>query len=335
MTGSPFPLQQQVRVSNLSGWTQYAISENGSLIYDPGTAANQEYSLVWVDRSGATQLVTELRRDYEEPQFSPDGSRLALTIWESGNRDIWIFDINRGILTPFTFGDGESARARWTPDGKRLAFTSTREGTFDLYWKPADGSGEVEILLTSDRNKTPTSWSPQGVLAYSEGNLAARDIWVFSLEGEGTPMEFLARRFHERNPVFSPDGQWIALTSNQSGQDEIYVKSYSDEGGMVQISIEGGQEPIWAPDGNELFYRNGDQMMVVPLRTKPTFEVQTPRLLFEGSYRYERLGLVSNYDISPDGQRFLMIQQKETTSQTQINVVLNWFEELNARVPVP
>jgi len=157
---------------------------------------------------------------------------------------------------------------------------------------------------------------------------------VLALEGERKPMEFLATRFNERNPEFSPDGRWIALTSNQSGQDESYVKSYADQGGTIQISSDGGLEPMWAPDGKELFYRNGDQMMVVSVVTEPTFQAQTPRLLFEGSYRYDDGGWSSNYDISPDGQRFVMVKGTEQEAGAgHINVVLNWFEELKRLVP--
>ena len=275
-------------------------------------------------------MVTEMQRDYGAPQFSPDGRRLALTIGQIGNSDVWIYDINSGVLTPFTFAEGGGAR--WSPDGKRLALTSDREGVADIYWKPSDGSGEVEKLIASEYSKAISSWSPQGILAYTEV-VNAPDIRVLALEGERKPMEFLATRFHENNPVFSPDGRWITLTSNQSGQDEIYVKSYADQGGMTQISIDGGREPMWAPDGKELFYRNGDQMMIVSVRTAPTFQAQTPRLLFEGSYKYSTIALVSNYDISPDGQLFVMVKGAEDQEAKQINVGLNWFEELKRLVP--
>ncbi len=336
LSGNPVPVFEGVRSGFGEGTADYSISDDGTLIYaSGGVTGGQENVLVWVDRKGAAQLVTEMQRDYWGPQVSPDGRRLALTIDQIGNSDVWIYDINSGILTPFTFAEGASARASWSPDGKRLAFTSNREGVYDIYWKPSDGSGEVEKLIASEYGTLLSSWSPQGVLAYSEnvGGSNFRDIWVLALEGERKPEEFLATRFNERNPVFSPDGRWIALTSNQSGQDEIYVKSYADQGGTIQISIDGGQEPLWAPDGKELFYRNGDQMMVVSVVAAPTFQAQTPRLLFEGSYRYDPGSRFSNYDISPDGQRFVMVKETEDQETSQINVVLNWFEELKRLVP--
>jgi len=333
LSGNPVPVFEGVRSAPGQGTADYSISDDGTLIYaSGGVTGGQETALVWVDRKGATQLVTERQRDYRGPQFSSDGRRLALTIGQIGVSDLWIYDINNGILTPFTFAESGSDSARWSPDGKRLAFTSGREGVADIYWKPSDGSGEVEKLFASEYHKILSSWSPQGVLAFTEV-VNARDIRLLALEGERKPMEFLATRFNERNPVFSPDGRRIALTSNQSGQDEIYVKSYADQGGTIQISIDGGREPVWAPDGKELFYRNGDQMMVVSVVTAPTFQAQTPRLLFEGSYRYDPESLTSNYDISPDGQRFVMVKETEDQEAGQINVVLNWFEELKRLVP--
>ena len=155
----------------------------------------------------------------------------------------------------------------------------------------------------------------------------------FSVEDERQPQEFVVTEFNERHPMFSPDGQWIAFTSNRSGQDEIYVKAYPGPGGIVQISSEGGSQPLWARDGKELFYRNGDKMTVISVQTEPTFKMlAAPRILFQGSYYFGSFDWASNYDVTPDGQRFVMVKQPET-SATQINVVLNWFEELKRLVP--
>ncbi len=133
--------------------------------------------------------------------------------------------------------------------------------------------------------------------------------------------------------MFSPDGRWIAFTSDRSGQDEVYVKAYPGEGGIVPISTDGGSQPLWARNGKELFYRNGDKMMVVSVQTEPIFKAESPRLLFEGTYILGAFDWASNYDISPNGERFLMLRQAEV--QTQIIVVLNWFEELKRLVPTP
>ncbi len=328
VTGDPSPVLQGIR-SGVAGWSDYMVSDEGTLVYVPGSMSKQS-SLVWVDREGKTQPVTEIRRDFVDPRLSPDGQRLAVTQRSDlGALDVWIYDIARGTLTPFTF-DGTSRSPVWTPDGRRLTFHTHRVDE-DIFWMLADGTGEAEQLTTSVSIQTPTSWSPDDVLAYSEGSVNQRDIWVLPMKGEREPQSFLATQFDERHPMFSPDGKWIAFTSNQSGQDEVYLKPYPEDGGIEQISTGGGREPLWGHGGNELFYRNGNTMMLVPIQTKPTMSAGLPRPLFEGSYVYDSPDFTSNYDLSPDGQRFLMVEELEVG--TQINVVLNWFEELKRLVP--
>ena len=161
------------------------------------------------------------------------------------------------------------------------------------------------------------------------------DIWVLPMEGERKPRPFLQTPFQEGAAVFSPDSRWLAYVSNESGQHEIYVQPYPGLGGKWQISTEGGTESVWARTGRELFYRNGDKMMAVDVTTEPTFTAGNPRVLFEGQYHTEIPIANANYDITPDGQRFLMIKARgpESEAPTQINVLLNWFEELKQRMP--
>ena len=189
---------------------------------------------------------------------------------------------------------------------------------------------EAEQLVTGRMTKVPRSWSHNGVLAYDESG----DIWVLSLEGEREPHQFLENEFRERFPKFSPDAQWIAFTSDRSGREEVYVTSYPDKGGIIQVSAEGGSTTAWAPNGKELFYQNGNKIMVVSIQTEPTFKAETPRLLFEGSFELSSPNF-RDWDISPDGQRFVMLQtdDQEQLSSTQLTVVLNWFEELKRLVP--
>jgi dipeptidyl aminopeptidase/acylaminoacyl peptidase len=179
------------------------------------------------------------------------------------------------------------------------------------------------------------SWSPDGqLLAFIEVNPSTqRDIWVLRM-GDRKPQPFLRTRLDERSPRFSPDGRWLVYVSNESGRYEIYVQPYPGPGGKWQISTEGGTEPAWNPNGRELFYRSGNKMMAVDIATQPGFAAGTPRMLFEGQYQPSPV-VVANYDVSPDGQRFLMLKPSEQAqaAPTQINVVLNWFEELNRRVP--
>ncbi|MDA2934797.1 protein kinase [Acidobacteria bacterium AH-259-D05] len=326
VVGTPVPILENVSYRG-GGAVDFSFSREGSLVYISGV----NNTLVWLDREGRTFPVTETKRQtWGEPRLSPDGQHLALTD-RDGGPNIWIYEMARGIFTPINV-EGSNQNPVWTPDGKRLTFSSGPSGRSDIFWMPADGSGDAEQLTTSEELQTPTSWSPDGVLAYSEGTVSESDIWTLSLEDERSPQSFLATRFSEKQPVFSPDGRWIAFTSDQSGRDEIYVKSYPDEGGITSISTDGGNQPVWARNGRELFYRDENKVMVVPIiQTEPTFQAETPRLLVEGPLYYAFV-LTSQYDISPDGKRFVMVKEGGY-DLTQINVVENWFEELKRLVP--
>ncbi len=199
----------------------------------------------------------------------------------------------------------------------------------------------MERLTTSEFRQNPGSWSPDGqFLAFYQqpstgSSPTARDIWILPLEGERKPQPILQTQFNELAPVFSPDGRWLAYVSDESGRNEIYVRPFPNvDDGKWQISTDGGLELRWAANGREIFYRNesGDQMMVVDITTEPTFRAGTPRLLFEGSYQGGAIGSAF-YDVTPDGQRFVMVQAQQLGTGAHINVVINWFEELKRLVP--
>jgi len=332
--GAPTPMVEGVLQSALSGASQYSLSVSGSLVYVRGDVQSAQHRLVWVARNGAEQTIAAPVRTYIFPRLSPDGGRVAVSIIEHETH-LWLYDLARETLTRLSFEGTVNHNATWTPDGKRIAFDSDKEGTLNIYWRLADGSGGLERLTSSQHPNVPMSWSPDGqLLAFIETNAATgSDIWVLRLS-DRKPQPFLVTPFNESVPRFSPDGHWLTYISNESGRNEVYAQPYPGPGGKWQISTEGGTEPVWNRNGRELFYRNGDKMMAVEIATQSGFVAGKPHMLFEG--RYARTPATSpNYDVSPDGQRFLMLKpdEQEAAAPTQINVVLNWFEELKRRVP--
>jgi serine/threonine-protein kinase len=340
-SGAPIPVVDGVLQSPVSGTAQYSFSATGSLVYIPGSVQSAQNRLVWVSRNGAEQPLAAPMRAYQFPRLSRDGRKLAVGIAEQETQ-IWLYDLSTEALSRFTFEGNTNTNPTWTPDGKWIAFQSNKEGPPDLFWQLADGSGGLERLTISEHTQVPTSWSPDGqMLTFFEVDPSTqRDIWVLRMgdpsAGSGQVRKvppFLQTRFDESAARFSPDGRWLAYLSNESGRYEIYVQPYPGPGGKWQISTEGGSEPVWNPNGQELFYRSGGKMMAVDITTQPGFARGKPRVLFEGQYE-PTPATTPNYDVSPDGQRFLMLKPSEQEAPTQINVVLNWFEELKRRVPV-
>ena len=246
------------------------------------------------------------------------------------DQDIWVYDLERGTRTRVTTEPGREQDPIWTTDGKRLIYGTS--GTISA--RSADGSGEAEILASGKLPQEAHSWSPDGraLAYYVHAEPESRDIWILPMEGDRTPVPYLTTPFNERSPSFSPDGRFIAYVSDASGRDEVYVQLYPGPGPREVISTNGGHQPVWSRDGKELFYRDGDRMMAVAVQMKPEFRAGVPELLFEGRFLSERPSSGSqSYDVSLDGRRFLMVQSADRA--TEFYVVLNWFEELEARVP--
>jgi serine/threonine-protein kinase len=327
LTGPAILLLEGVMVKS-NGEAEFGLSRNGSLVYLTGAAASG--TVVMVDRFGAEQSLIEERERFSGPRFSPDGTRLALGIGQPPAGQVWIYEMAQGTLMPLTF-EGNNAYPAWTCDGERVAFASDRAGLADLFWRPADGSGIAEPLLTADHLQFPASLSCDGrYLTYREIHpVTGRHIWVLPLDGDREPWAYTQTPAHsEHAPVLSPDGRWLAYVSDLSGMNEVYVNSFPDPGGRRQVSIDGGTEPVWSPDGTELFYRNGAALMAAAVETTPDFRVRSREVLFEGPYA--QWVYHSNYDIHPDGERFVMIKPIEQES-ARLVVVLNWFEELRRR----
>jgi Tol biopolymer transport system component len=288
---------------------------------------------VWVDRSGKAGPLPLPPRCYLHPSISPDGRQLAIEI-EGPTHDFWTYDFGRGTLTKISL-DGVSHWPLWTPDGRRLTFRIWREGSFSMWWMPEDRSGPEERLTTIGSMQSASSWSPDGrVVAFTQIDLdTGPDVWVLPI-GERKPRPFAQTKFAEGSPKFSPDGWWIAYVSNESGRNEIYVQAYPGPGPKIQVSAEGGTDPVWKGKGGELYYRNGDYMMAVAVSTHGVFKASKSRALWQGRYAHGMSSACgaagttsSNYDVTSDGQRFLMIKEDETAPD-RIHVALNWTEEL-------
>jgi len=288
--GDPVPILERVR-SPTGSAVDYAISDNGMLVYVPSTSTGDfNRTLVWVDREGQEEPLAAEPQGYQGPRISPDGSRLAITVNASGGSDVWIYDLEREILTRLTFDPAADHYPVWTPDGQRIVFDSGRAGAeagHNLFWKAADGTGQVERLTTSPNNQTANSFSPDGKRLVFIEPVAPNALQVLSMEGERTSQPLFQSQLSEAQARISPDGHWIAYESSESGRTEIYVRPFPNvEEGKWQISRDGGISPVWAPRGQELFYRNGEAMMVVGINSEPPFTQGSPAVLFMGRYTF-------------------------------------------------
>jgi serine/threonine-protein kinase len=340
----PVPVAEQVMTSG-TGAANFTVSRSGTLVYvSGGTAALQggpQRSLAWVSRQGREEPLKVQPRAYSVPRLSPDGKRLAVDIRDQEN-DIWIWDFARATLGRLTSDPTADIYPVWTPDGRRIVFGSTRTGLMSLYSRAADGTGTDEPLAPNPNVTTPSSFSPDGkVLTLTQlvpGKNA--DISVLRMDESGGKRQvepLISTPFAEADPEISPDGHWIAYYSNESGQqDEVYVRPFPKvDAGKVQISQGGGSRPAWNSNGRELFYLTGSSMMAVPIQTNPSFRAGNPVKLFEGQFYTGQN--TRSYDVSADGQRFLMVKGAAATLAEQgspnMVVVEHWTEEVKARVP--
>ena len=346
--GSPVTVLPRV-LTTTYGAGDYGVAADGTLVYvdAPGTTSSVGFgadrTLVWVDRAAREEPLAAPPRAYRQPRLSPDGTRIALAIQDQ-EHDTWMWDLRRATLTRLTSAPGVDWFPLWTPDGRRMVFTSNDGdgGRVSLFWMPADGTGKPERLTSGDLHYA-TGFSPDGThVVFSQVTQTARgDVLTVSLEGDHRVQPLLQTPFDEQEGTISPDGRWIAYESDSSGAPEIYVRPFpAVAGGQSQVSTAGGRRPLWARDGQELFYQAPSigptsTLMRVPVEARGTvWSAGTPVALFQGRYFTGTQGRA--YDVSPDGRRFLMIKEAgddRGDARPQIIVVQNWTEELKRLVP--
>ena len=337
--GNPVPVLDHVLTKPV-GLADFSVSQTGSLVYASGELQAAGVRLAWVDRQGHEESIAAPARAYVQPRVSPDGQRVALDTRDQ-QLDIWLWDFRRAILTNLTTHPSQDFYPVWSPDGQRIAFASQRAGTFNLFWQPADGTGAAERLTTSSNVQYPYAFTPDGksLLLRETDPKTASDVSIVSLDGDRRVRPLLHTPFSESNAELSADGRWIAYQSNESGQDEIHVRPFPGvDAGHWQVSTEGGSRPAWARNGRELFYVDGRGRLIgVPVQPGPTFTTANSSVVLESA----GLGGITpgrHYDVSLDGRRFLVIRPPRPTETrtpaTELNIVLNWGEELKRLAPL-
>jgi serine/threonine-protein kinase len=340
-TGSPSPMVQGVTTNTGNGGSQISFSSNGTLAYVSGVIGVPDYQVLKMNRQGVTSPLWEEPGTYANPKLSPDGRLLSLTVLRDGNWDIWVYDLERGVATRLTFDDGYEGDQVWSPDGAYLAYSSDAGGHESPYRKRTDGSGEAELLAELSHDFWATSMSPDGKWLLGEIQADTFDLWAVPADGKGEPVEYLATQFFERFPAISPDGNWVAYMSDESGRPEIYVRPFPAASGKWQVSDGGGSWPSWSRDGSELFYRNQEGLMSAPVSTENgTFRAGRPTQLARASFSGDQIGITvsgsifSDYEPMPDGENFVVLLGGEDQGlQTHVTLVTNWFDVLRETLP--
>ncbi len=322
--GAPWALETDVGLDPYLV-RDFSISATGTLVYTRGGFRQRQ--LVEVGRDGRERLLIAEARSFGTPRYDPTGNRISVVIMDDGDFDIWLFDTRRRSLQRLTLEDDNFYPA-WTPNGRGLVYSRQRAGTNDLYRRSADGTGSATKVYGTDQDQWDLEFSPDGRLAVFRQNdsLTGRDLWLLDIStGEATP--FLVTPHQERAPKISPDGSLLAYVSDESGSSEVYLRTFPDTSGKWIVSHDGGIEPVWAPSGRELFYRSGDQVVAVSIDLGPPVTIGTPTVLLEGAYVPNPMH--ANYDIHPDGDRFVMLRSGE--GERSVVVVTNLFTELNGQ----
>lgn len=328
-TADAFPIAENVYFESLTGKSTFTASRNGILAYQTGTSSGG-VRLLWYDRTGKQTGSILESSFYHDVRISPDGKRVAIAQIDTRirNTDLWLYEIGRAVWTRFTFDPSVERWPIWSPDGRKITFASERKNRRDLFQRLSSGAAGQTPLLESRLIKYPTDWSRDGrFLAFTaSGQNTSFDIWIMPMNatGESKPFAFLQTEFSEARAVFSPDGRWIAYDSDESGKAEVYIRPFPGPGGKWQVSTAGGSRPRWRQDGKELFYlSNNDKIMSTEITLgSSTVDIGSVKPLFH--FRPFSGGGREVYDVTGDGQRFLVVSLGSLEMASPVTLVVNW-----------
>jgi Tol biopolymer transport system component len=334
ITGDPFPVAEGVFMSANTGMAAYAVSSDGRLVYAAGPVEHGLRQPVWVDRRGQPTKIPVEPHAYLHPRLSEDERQLAIEI-EGASHNVYVYDFVRGFLDPMSL-DGASHWPSFKPGDRLLTYRSWKTGTMTMWTMPVDRSSAPTLLTSIGGMQSPESWSPDGrTLAFTQMDKPEQGSDIYTLLADGKQEPIVQTKFSEGSPKFSPDGRWLAYASDESGRSAVYVMAFPGPG--PRISIGSGGDPVWRRDGRELYYRNGDQMMVVEITTRGVaIEASKPTVLWEGKYLAgagSSCGMSgptsANYDVTANGERFLMIQDASADVRCSVlRIVSDWVKGL-------
>jgi serine/threonine-protein kinase len=338
VSGSPAKVLDGVATDVSSGAVQFALAPSGALLWAAGRSQGH-FELVWVDRKGTETKSGIPPGPYNELALSPDATRIALVGGDGGTADLWVADIERGVLSRLTTGESIQ-RPVFSPDGSRVAYGTrshaARGNLWQVAWKPSDGSRTAETLVEGVRNRVPTAFTPDGgTLVYDafQATGLGRDVFLLPLAGAREPRLLVSGPFASFGASVSPDGRWLAYVSDESGQLVVYVRPFPEGEGRYQVSPGFGTEPRWSSDGRELFYRSGNALYAVAIEPGPKFKARRPERLFD---RVATGALVSAYGLAPDGRRFFTFREPEGQGGSRsVALDLGFLRRLEATAGAP